>query len=91
MRTLSERMRDWRYWVIDQGGHFIIGAAIAYAFQDMGGFGTFSFSAVLGLIRELLQNLRRKNGSFYWDGDLGDAGVDMTFWTIGAIVGSLIS
>jgi hypothetical protein len=86
-RTLSERVRDWRYWVIDQGGHLLLGLGIAYAFEDMGGWGAFSFSAVLGLVRELLQNLR-KDG---WHGSMGDAGIDVAFWTFGAAIGSLIA
>ena len=86
MRTLSERMKDWRYWV-DQTLHFLIGGAIAYAFEDMGGWGSFAFSAALGIVRELLQNLR-KDGLH---GSKADAGIDVAFWTLGAIIGSLIA
>ncbi len=86
MRPLSERMKDWRYWV-DQTLHLLIGGAIAYAFEDMGGWGSWGFSTGLGVLRELLQNLR-KDG---WHGSKADAAVDVAFWTLGAIIGSLIA
>ena len=89
-KPLSERMKDWRYWVLDQGGHLVIGTAIAYAFSDLGGWGAWGFSTLLGIVRELLQNLRFKGG-IHWDGRLDDAGVDVLFWTTGAIIGSLIA
>ena len=89
-RPLSERMKDWRYWMLDQGGHLLLGLGIAYAFEDMGGWGSWGFSTGLGILRELLQNLRFKGG-IHWDGDPSDAGVDVVFWTLGAVIGSLIA
>ncbi len=86
MRRLSERVKEWRYWV-DQLLHLLIGGAISYAFEDMGGWGAWGFSTFLGILRELLQNLR-KDG---WHGSKADAAVDVAFWTLGAIIGSLIA
>lgn len=89
-RPLSERVKDWRWW-LEQVVHTAIGGAIAYAFADMGTVGAASFSALLGLLRELIQNLRFKGWRPYWDGSLPDAGVDLLAWTVGAIIGSLVA
>ena len=87
MRPLSERMKDWRYWV-DQTLHLLIGGAIAYAFAfDSPWAIGCPVSIGAGLLRELLQNLR-KDG---WHGSKADAAVDVAFWTLGAIIGSLIA
>jgi hypothetical protein len=89
-RTLSERVKDPIYWV-EQALHLALGGAISYAFSDMGGWGSFGFSAFLGLLRELIQNLRFKGWRPRWDGSLADAGIDMLAWTVGAIVGSVVA
>ena len=86
MRPLSERVKEWRYWV-DQALHLLMGGAIAYAFEDMGVLGSFTFSTLLGCARELIQNLRWDG----WDGSRADAAVDTAFWVLGAAIGSLIA
>lgn len=85
-RPLSERVKDWRWWV-DQVLHLILGGSIAYAFSDMGHVGSFVFSSLLGCGRELIQNLRWDG----WHGSRADAGVDTIFWALGAIIGSLVA
>lgn len=89
MRPLSERVKDWKYWVLDQGGHFLIGGAIAYAFVDFGAWGSWGFSTFLGLLREIVQNVRFRRGRMRWDGSIADAVVDVAVWCLGAVVGSL--
>ena len=86
MRTLTERVKDWRYW-LDQALHLLIGGSIAYAFEDFGTWGAWGFSTLLGVVRELVQNLRRDG----WHGSKADAAVDVAFWTVGAVIGSLIA
>lgn len=90
-RPLSERVKDWRYWVIDQGGHLILGCAIACAFSDFGGWGAWGFSTFLGVLREIVQNVRIRGRRIVWDGSMGDAAVDVFAWTLGASLASLIS
>jgi len=88
-RTLSERVRD-PWWWLEQVAHLVLGGAIVYAFSDMGDFGSLSFSTFLGVLRELIQNLRFNGWRPYWDGSIPDAGVDMTAWVLGAILAALI-
>lgn len=85
-RPISERVKDWKYWA-EQFLHFALGGAIAYAFQDIGGWGSFGLSVFLSVMREFFQNLRADG----WHGSKADAAVDVAFWTIGAALGSLIS
>ncbi len=89
-RPLSERVRD-PWWWLEQAAHTALGGALAYAFSDLGTLGGIAFSAALGLVRELLQNLRFKGWRPRWNGSLSDAGVDMLAWTIGAIIGSVVA
>ena len=90
MRPLSERVKDWKYWVLDQGGHLIIGGIIAYAFKDFGGWGSWGFSTAMAILREIVQNVRIKDGKLIWKGSKEDAGVDVGVWCLGAVVGSLV-
>ncbi len=89
-RPLVDRVKDWRWW-LEQAAHTALGGAIAYAFSDLGTIGGAAFSAFLGLVRELLQNLRFRGWRPRWNGSLPDAGVDMLAWTIGAIIGSVVA
>lgn len=66
--------------------HFALGGAIGYAFSDLSTWGSFGISAFLGLLRELIQNLRFDGWRPYWEGSKADAGVDLTFWWIGAAI-----
>ena len=91
MRPLSERVKDWKYWVLDQGGHLIIGGAIAYAFAFNSPWAIgFPVSIGSGLLREIVQNVRFRRGRMRWDGSIADAGVDVAVWCLGAVVGSLV-
>lgn len=89
-RPLSERVKDWKYWV-DQALHLLIGGAIAYAFEDFGTWGAWGFSTLLGILREVVQNVRIRGRRIVWDGSKADAAVDVAFWTVGAVIGSLIA
>jgi hypothetical protein len=87
MRPLSERAKDWKWW-LDQVLHFILGGSIGYAFAfEFPWWVGFTFSSVLGIARELIQNLR-KDG---WHGSKGDAAIDALFWIVGAALGSLVA
>jgi hypothetical protein len=87
MRNLKERARDPRWW-LDQAAHMGLGCALAYAFHDgLPWLGTFGLAASLGILRELLQNLRFAGG-IHWEGSLPDAGVDALFWIAGAGLGT---
>lgn len=88
-KPLSERLKRPMYWV-EQGLHLLLGGAIAYAFGDMGTGGAIGFSAFLGVVRELIQNLRFRGWRPYWDGSKLDALIDTAFWTAGAAIGSLV-
>jgi hypothetical protein len=88
-RPLSERVKDWKCWG-EQVAHFIAGGIIAYAFAfDSPWAIGCPLSIGAGLLREIVQNVRF--GPFRWDGSLADAGVDVAFWTVGAVIGSLIA
>ena len=89
-RPLSERVRDWKWW-LEQALHAVLGGAIAYAFGDAGGWAAWGLSTVLGVTRELIQNLRRKAGRWVWDGSKADAAVDVGAWSLGAVVGAVIA
>ena len=89
-RPLSERVRDPMYWV-EQAAHFALGGAIAYAFKDAGGWAAWGLSVCLGIVRELIQNLRLRAGRLFWKGSIEDAAVDVLAWTFGASLASLIS
>lgn len=89
-RPMSERVRDPRWW-LDQVLHFLLGGALAYGFEDLGGWGSFGFSLGLGIFRELVQNLRFNGWRPRWDGSKADAGWDVLSWMLGAIVGSLVA
>jgi len=89
-RPLSERIRDWKWW-LEQVLHLVIGGAIAYAFGDLPWWGSAGLSTFLGILRELSQNLRRRKGRWRWDGSKADAAIDVAAWTLGAIIGSVIA
>lgn len=89
-RPLSERIRD-PWWWAEQALHLGLGGAIAYAFADAGGWAAWGLSTVLGVARELIQNLRRSAGRWVWDGSKSDAAVDVGAWSFGAAIGAVVA
>lgn len=89
-RPLSERVKDWKWWG-EQVVHFLVGGIIvafiaffvAVGGIDPGGWARVSIVAVAvwgGALREIIQNFGDTDGS------LGDSIVDMSMWTLGAII-----
>ena len=84
MRTLTERMRDWRWWG-EQLLHAIAGAACAALVAYWTPWwASASFGAALGILREITQNLGDESNS------VGDSIADVLCWTMGAVAMSFV-
>lgn len=84
MRTLSERMADWRWW-LEQVAHFGLGAvSAALVAYWTPWYASAAFGAGVGMLREFFQNVGDERN------DVADMIADVLFWSIGAVAMSLV-